>query len=91
MKKEKIPIDKNGEGNCCPKCGSTKINVHHQFPLEVYYDLKTGKERFYRGDELVKRPSNRDMAERYKEAQCDSQVWYFECRSCDWVSEGFVP
>lgn len=91
MGSKKIPLNEYGEGNCCPKCGSSKIDVHHQFPLEVYYDLTTGKERFYIEDELKRNPSNRDMARRYKQSQQESQVWYFECRKCDWVSKPFVP
>lgn len=88
---EKQPIDKYGDGNCCPVCGSTRIDVCHQFPLYVNYDLKTGRERFYEGDKLVSRPSNKALAMRYKSSQIDSQMWQYICRKCNWKSEPFVP
>lgn len=95
MKVEKIPINKYGEGNCCPECGSTRIDVYHQYPLYVYKDLKTGKERFYfwknGKDMYIPKPSNRQLAVRYQSSQVDSQCWNYICRKCGWMSEIFTP
>lgn len=92
----KIPIDEFGEGNCCPECGSVKINAYHQFPVTACIDLKTGKERFYQyinGKWALKRkPSNRDKAWKYESAKYnESQVTIYECRRCGWRSEPFTP
>lgn len=92
---EKIPIDEYGEGNCCPVCGSTRIETVLQYPLYVYKDLKTGKERFYgykNGERIyIPKPSNRMLANRYKTSQTDAQVWNHKCRKCNWVSDEFTP
>lgn len=91
----KVPINEFGEGNCCPECGSVRIDVHYQYPLQVYCDLKTGEERFYKyinGERIyVRRPSNIMLAQRYKLSQLDAQCWIYECRKCGWVSEMFTP
>lgn len=91
----KIPIDEYGIGNCCPICGSMKIDEYIQFPLYVRKDKKTGKERFYiykNGEKVyVPKPSNKMIANRYNNSQMDAQLWNYECRKCGWVSEGFTP
>lgn len=95
MKVEKIPIDEYGEGNCCPECGSTRIDIDYQFPLYVSKDLKTGRERFYGYESgkkvYIYKPSDRRLAARYKSSQMDAQMWNYRCRKCGWISEPFVP
>lgn len=90
--KLKIPIDEYGEGNCCPKCGSMKISVYYQYPLEVEEDLNTGKEIFRDSDgKRIYNLSNRTLARLYKLSQIDAQMEIFSCRKCGWKSEAFVP
>lgn len=89
----KTPIDKNGKGNCCPKCGSKKVSVHMQYPLFVEEDLNTGKEILHdlsTGKRLYN-PTIRELALRYKLAKSDAQCWSYKCRKCDWASEMFIP
>lgn len=87
----KIPINKHGEGNCCPKCGSVKITMSAQYPLSVEIDLKTGKQLLYdRDGKRVVKPSNRLLAHLYRCAQMDAQLWVYSCRKCGWVSETFT-
>ena len=92
---KKIPLDEHGDGNCCPVCGSTQIDVIYQYPLYVCEDLKTGKERFYGWKDgkrvYIPKPSNRMMAARYRTSQVDAQVWNYKCRKCEWLSDAFTP
>lgn len=89
----KTPIDKDGKGNCCPKCGSKKVSINIQYPLLVENDLNTGKEILYHvstGKRLYN-PPTRELALRYKLSKSDAQCWSYKCRKCDWVSEMFTP
>lgn len=44
-KKEAIkPIDKNGEGNCCPLCGSKKLIIKKVFSVEQALNYSTGRQ-----------------------------------------------
>lgn len=71
MKTGKIPITDLENGNCCPKCGSTKVILCKQFPLTVQFDMK-GKEiiRDLKGRRIYK-PSNQILAALYKASQYD--------------------
>ncbi len=87
----KQPLDENGEGNCCPECGSLKISVNYQFPLFVEMDLNSRNEIFKDADGKRIKQTNRLLARRYKNSQLDAQCWNYECRKCGWISEMFVP
>lgn len=88
----KKQIDEYGEGNCCPKCGSSKITKHVQYALQVEEDLNTGKEIVYDfNGERTYNPSNRLLAAKYKRGRSESQCWSYECRKCGWVSGMFTP
>lgn len=91
-KKDRIPIDEFGEGNCCPACGSVKVHVYYQFPLYVCKDLD-GNEKFrdHKTGKWTRRISNREKARLYTLSQCDAQMWNFRCERCGWISENFVP
>lgn len=87
---EKYPIDEYGEGNCCPVCGSTRIDVRYIHYLEVFRDLKTHKVRFYNGKgEHVQNPSNKFIAGKYWDAisgEMEKSRMYI-CRKCGWKSD----
>lgn len=90
---KKIPI-KDGEGNCCPLCGGTKISIIYQCPLMVEVDLSTGKEIFtVKGGVRTYKPSQRDLAALHKKSQVDAQFRQFQCRNeeCGWISAPIVP
>ena len=91
-KKDRIPIDEFGEGNCCPACGSVKVHVYYQFPLYVCKDLD-GNEKFrdHKTGKWTRRISNREKALLYTLSQCYAQMWNFRCERCGWISENFVP
>lgn len=87
---ERIPIDRYGEGNCCPECGSTRITEHQQRNLEVQINLAT-RRPFIMQKGKMKALSNRDKARAFDIADMDGGggMWFFECRKCGWQSEVF--
>lgn len=89
-KTKKIPITGLENGNCCPKCGSTKVVLQMQFPLIVEFDMK-GKEiiKDFKGKRMY-RPSNQILATLYKAAQLDFQCASYECKKCGWISETYT-
>ena len=88
---KKIPIDENGDGNCCPKCGSIKISRHDQCPIYVEVDLNSGKEIFRNNEgKRIYNPSNKMLAMLYRVAQIETQCWLYKCRKCGWESEMFI-
>lgn len=91
MKTGKIPITGFENGNCCPKCGSTKVILWKQFPLITRFDMK-GKEiiKDLKGKRMYK-PSNEILATLYKAAQQDYQCAFYDCQKCEWKSEIYVP
>lgn len=88
---EKIPIDDQGEGNCCPVCGSTRITRNEQRNLEVKVNLSTEKPFSIRNGRI--RPmTNREKAAAFDYADLagGGGCWSFECRKCGWHSELFT-
>ena len=88
---KKIPINEDGIGNCCPKCGSLKVSIIYQFVHQVEFDLKTGKEQFRdtRGNRIYN-PSIRHRALLYECSKHETNMWFYMCRRCDWISEPFI-
>ena len=84
--KEKIPII-DGQGNCCPECGSLRITVHEQRNLYVDRNLSSGKAFIMRNGKMS-HMSNRDKALSFDCADMSSGggCFSYECRKCGWVS-----
>lgn len=91
MMNGKKPITDFENGNCCPKCGSTKVILWMQFPLIAQFDMK-GKEiiKDYKGKRIYK-PSNQILASLYKAAENDFQCASYECKKCGWKSKIYTP
>lgn len=86
---KKIPIV-DGEGNCCPECGSLKITVHEQRNLQVDINLITGK-AFKIKNGKMKQLTNKEKAIGFDGADSvgGGGCWSYECRKCGWTSEVF--
>lgn len=87
---EKVPITGFNEGNCCPKCGRSKVILYTQFPLFVEFDMR-GKQiiKDYRGKRVYK-PSNKLLAAEYKSAISDWEWAFYRCTKCGWNSETYT-
>lgn len=89
---KKIPITGLQEGNCCPKCGSSKVVLYMQFPLIAKFDMKGHVIINDSKGKRMYKPSNQRMAGLYKfalggEYQCAN----YECTKCGWTSEMYIP
>lgn len=84
-------INRYGEGNCCPNCGSKKITKLEQRNLQVEVNLATGKP-FKMVDGKIRNMSNREKALAFDTADMagGGGCWAFECRKCGWKSETFT-
>lgn len=89
---KKVPITRLYEGNCCPKCGSSKVVLYMQFPLIAKFDMN-GRVIItdYKGKRIYK-PSNRKKAALYEQALgSEFQCANYECTKCGWISEMYAP
>lgn len=87
---DKEPIDKYGNGNCCPECGSIRITMHMQAVVYRDIDLKSGKDIIV-VDEKIKPTPQRIKVHRYDNATAEGVgTWSYECRNCGWESESFA-
>ena len=89
--KEKIPIDEYGDGNCCPKCGSTKETRHEQRNIHVNINVQSGRQFILKCGK-IKPLSMKDKADAFDSADSSGGggCWSFECRKCGWKSETFT-
>lgn len=93
---KKIPIvDYEGylniDGNCCPKCGGTRITIHEQRNLQVDRNLSSGK-AIKLCDGKVKPMSKMEKASAFDSADTSGGggCWSYECRKCGWKSEMYT-
>lgn len=88
--KEKIPII-DGEGNCCPECGSLRITVHEQRNLFVDRNLSSGRVFVIKKGKMMNM-TNRDKVIAFDCADMSrgGGCWLYECRKCGWISEMYT-
>lgn len=84
-------INRYGEGNCCPNCGSRRITRHEQRNLQVDVNLSTEKP-IKMVDGKIRNMSDREKALAFDTAYTagGGGCWAFECRKCGWRSETFT-